>query len=520
MGIKNTKEIKVVSNPRKDFGDMEELKASIEEHGILEPLLITKGKKLIAGERRLKAAKELGLKQVPVTIINSDMVEEIKLVENLQRKNLNPIEEGEAFKKYLKVRQEHANAKKYDRAKAVEQLAQKLGKKPDYIERRLMLTMATPKVQEALIKRKIQLGHAAVLARVDNKKQNSALKHIIDYDTSVNDVTDSLDDDIMKDLDRANFDKTGCKNCPYNGSEQTLLIDSGDVVKGNCLRPQCYLRKVSEWVQKETEVLKKQGIVVLTDEKIKEIKGAFEVNTYHEDKYKKAVNNLTKKPDMYVVVFHKPEYGDTIEKQIWQIKEESQRGQTKEQFSKAEEKRLNLSRKEKLQLKVRDFKRTFLINTSAELLKEGSKKAKVVILYSMIKGANYNNIFSRKRMEEILKDIKLKVPEWGGVDIKMDLLFALTESEIEVKIHQIAMNDLNEIYNVNVGIIAREAGVNLNKHFVITEEFLKLHTKDQLIGLAKELKIDVKGLVKNTDLTNKIVKGWKKGQIPKILGVL
>ena len=136
----------------------------------------------------------------------------------------------------------------------------------------------------------------------------------------------------------------------------------------------------------------------------------------------------------------------------------------------------------------------------------------------MIKGASYGNFFSRKRMKDILEDVKIKVPEYESINIKIDVLFALTESEIEVKIHQIAMNNLNDIYSDNVETIAKESGVNLTKHFVITEDFLKLHTKDQLINLAKELKIDVKGLVKNTDLTNKIVKDWKKGQIPKILG--
>lgn len=121
-----TNKIVPKSNPRKDFGDMNELVASIKEHGILEPILVTKENELISGERRLRAAAILNIEKVPIKILETDSVtnEEIKIVENLQRKDLNPVEEGEAFQKYIK-----------ETKKSEEHLAKRLGKSVDYITR-------------------------------------------------------------------------------------------------------------------------------------------------------------------------------------------------------------------------------------------------------------------------------------------------------------------------------------------------------------------------------------------------
>ncbi|MDP2945351.1 MAG: ParB/RepB/Spo0J family partition protein, partial [Atribacterota bacterium] len=92
--------------PRKNFDKekMEELKGSIEKHGIIQPIVVRKmanGYEIVAGERRLKAAKEIGLKKIPVIIksINNEKSLEIALVENIQREDLNPIEQANAFKR-------------------------------------------------------------------------------------------------------------------------------------------------------------------------------------------------------------------------------------------------------------------------------------------------------------------------------------------------------------------------------------------------------------------------------------
>lgn len=94
--------------PRKEFepAAIEELAQSIKEHGIIQPLIVRKsikGFELVAGERRLRAAKLSGLKQVPVVVkaYTDQQLMEIALIENLQRENLNPLEEAEAYEKLI-----------------------------------------------------------------------------------------------------------------------------------------------------------------------------------------------------------------------------------------------------------------------------------------------------------------------------------------------------------------------------------------------------------------------------------
>jgi ParB family chromosome partitioning protein len=94
--------------PRKEFEQsaIDELALSIKEHGIIQPLIVRKsikGFELVAGERRLRAAKATGLKQVPVVVkaYTDQQLMEIALIENLQRENLNPLEEAEAYEKLI-----------------------------------------------------------------------------------------------------------------------------------------------------------------------------------------------------------------------------------------------------------------------------------------------------------------------------------------------------------------------------------------------------------------------------------
>ena len=128
------KNIVVKSNPRTDFGDIDELAASVKAKGVMEPLLVKKlddGKvELIAGERRLKAAKAAGLKKVKYTYFEGDdtEIEEAKLEENMHRKDLNPVEEAKAFQKYIDTTK-----------RSIDTLAQKISKPKLYVERRLEL---------------------------------------------------------------------------------------------------------------------------------------------------------------------------------------------------------------------------------------------------------------------------------------------------------------------------------------------------------------------------------------------
>lgn len=161
--------------PRLAFDEegLKELSESIKQHGIIQPLVLRRlGNKyeIIAGERRFKAATMAGLKQVPAIIsdIDDNKSAEIALVENIQRRNLTPIEEAKSYKNLL------------DRGYMTqEQLAEKMGVSQSSIANKLRLLNLAPEVQDALLQEKISERHARSLLVLPIEEQAEWLKKII-----------------------------------------------------------------------------------------------------------------------------------------------------------------------------------------------------------------------------------------------------------------------------------------------------------------------------------------------------
>lgn len=153
------------SQPRKNFNEdsLQELADSITQHGMIEPLIVQKGKndfyQIIAGERRWRASKIAGLKEVPVIVkeYSSQEVVEIALIENLQREDLNPIEEAEAYHSLI----EEYNLKQ-------DEVAEKVSKSRVAITNALRLLKLDARVREMLIEDKIKSGHARALLSIDD----------------------------------------------------------------------------------------------------------------------------------------------------------------------------------------------------------------------------------------------------------------------------------------------------------------------------------------------------------------
>ncbi len=171
--------------PRKDFNEeqLEELAQSIRHYGILQPLLVQKKDdfyEIIAGERRWRAAKLAGLKEVPVVIreYNKQQAMEISLIENVQRENLNPIEEAFAYQRLM----EEFHLKQ-------EEIAERVSKNRSTITNSMRLLNLTPEVQKMLIEGLISSGHArALLAVGDAEQQVELAKKIVDGRLSVREV--------------------------------------------------------------------------------------------------------------------------------------------------------------------------------------------------------------------------------------------------------------------------------------------------------------------------------------------
>ena len=186
--ITNVKISELRSNPyqpRQVFKKeaLQELADSIKEHGVFQPIIIKKsikGYEIIAGERRVKASQMAGLEEIPAIIrdFTDEEMMEIALLENLQRENLNPIEESRAYKKLI----ETLNITQ-------EELAKKLGKSRSYITNMIGLQTLPNSIQDLISDNKMSMGHARVLSKLENENQQKELaEKIINDGMSVRDL--------------------------------------------------------------------------------------------------------------------------------------------------------------------------------------------------------------------------------------------------------------------------------------------------------------------------------------------
>ena len=173
------------TQPRKNFDEdaLQELSDSIKQFGIIQPLVVQDRKdhyEIIAGERRWRAAKKAGLKEVPVIIKNytDQEIVEISIIENIQREDLNPIEEALAYKRLL----EEFNLKQ-------DQVAERVSKSRTAVTNSMRLLKLCDKVQQMIIDEMITTGHArAILSIEDPEEQYNLAQRIFDEKLSVREV--------------------------------------------------------------------------------------------------------------------------------------------------------------------------------------------------------------------------------------------------------------------------------------------------------------------------------------------
>ena len=171
--------------PRKHFEEdaLLELADSIKQFGVLQPLIVQKRKdyyEIIAGERRWRAAKLAGIKEVPVIVKNytDQEILEISLIENIQRENLNPIEEAMAYKKLLN----EFNLKQ-------DEVAERVSKSRTAVTNSMRLLKLSEKVQQMIIDDMISTGHARALLAIDDEEQQYLLAtKIFDEKLSVREI--------------------------------------------------------------------------------------------------------------------------------------------------------------------------------------------------------------------------------------------------------------------------------------------------------------------------------------------
>ena len=243
--------------PRKNFDEdsLLELAESIKQFGLLQPILVQDRKtyfEIVAGERRWRAAKIAGLKEVPVIVRNltEQEIVEISLIENIQRENLNPIEEAMAYKRLLT---------EFDLKQ--DEVAERVSKSRTAVTNSMRLLKLCDEVQQMIIDDMITTGHARALISIEDKEQQYAIaQKIFDEKLSVRDV-----EKLVKDMNKPVKEKKEVKK------DKSLEIIYRDIEE-----------KIKQSLSTKVEIIAKgDGI------------GKIEIEFYNHDDLEKITDKLT-----------------------------------------------------------------------------------------------------------------------------------------------------------------------------------------------------------------------------------
>ncbi len=268
------------TNPRRRFDEhsLNELAASFKSQGVLQPLLVRvigdDKYEVIAGARRLRAAKLAQLADVPVRVValsDSDCVV-AQLIENIQREGVHPMEEALAFDALLRL-----GSPRYD----IAAVAQKAGKSPAFVAQRQRLVELIPSIAEAFLADQIGVGHALEIAKLPQAQQEKAFDAAFrtvwngGKDTRVllplRDLTAWIEQNILLSLDSVPFDKNdatlvpeagSCAECPKRTGFNTLLFGELGSQHDQCSDAPCYNNKLSKFV--ERQIVAKPKLVQIT----------------------------------------------------------------------------------------------------------------------------------------------------------------------------------------------------------------------------------------------------------------
>src|SRR5579883_718234 len=231
-----------------------ELVASIKEKGILVPVLARPHKnkfEVVAGNRRLRAAKQAGLEEIPAHVSEMTDIEarEAQIVENLQRADVHPLEEGAAYRNLIEQ-------SGYD----VEAVAAKVGKSESYVRNRLVLTNLIKPAQKAFRDDIITASHASMVARLDEKKQKDALQFLnVSHNDQWRNVPSANDlrEWIQQETYRAAMDTPpwqndeemkatlgGCEECKGKGGDLF-----GKAAADACTNPKCFANRMAAYIE-------------------------------------------------------------------------------------------------------------------------------------------------------------------------------------------------------------------------------------------------------------------------------
>lgn len=492
-------------NPRRHFdaAEMEELVSSVRAKGVLQPILVrpfNDGYQVVAGNRRLQAAKEAHGESYAIPVLVREMddaeAEEAALIENVDRADMNPAEEAEACAKILG----RCNG---DRDEA----ARRLGFSRDKFDKRLPLMNCSQKVRDALIERKILLGHAELLAAVPKDTQDKVVERLLSEPVlvSVQEFKAGLESR-AKELSSAIFDKSECVGCQHNSANQRSLFAEA-VKDGQCTHGACFDKKTLDELEARKANLADEYPtvkVVNPGENFTVIKivadgktgvGAEQAQACRGcNKFGAAISNI---PGSIGVVYHNFCFdpGCNTKMVASRIKAEQEAAAVKETPAKGKpEAKATAESKPKVtkvatevqdSQRVKDYRgKIWRQAFRKELL--ASETNSLTVLLAVCLSGNARNINSGKLNQAFQKltgngqdhfnmDVTAKQVAEASDDVRKTMLFALAPS---------VESDLEERYVVQ---LLRFLGTDLSAYWQLNEEYLGLLTKSEIDAVANEI---------------------------------
>jgi ParB-like chromosome segregation protein Spo0J len=524
--------IVVKDNIRQDYGQIEDLGHSILENGLRKPIELNQGDdELVDGFRRVRAVNWLneqakagqlsypkflekghGLEIKDNQIVAVQFTRSIgqdktlsQIIYGISSKSLTPVEQAQSFQAYMKAHKLKP-----------QEMAVQLGKSVKFIHRRLRLLQLSPEAQDALNAGKIEVGHAELLGQLTPAQQKTAVKEIQTYDLTVQNFSDQL-----RWMEKLDFGELEFRPEHRSGSETQKVLDIGYELDplhsnggGSMRNSPAFKAEVAKYVESQRELLRKKGILVFSsEEKVrKKYPKASKVNYWNNPLYARAIKALPTGKD-YAVVVDINYSGLNKEIYVLEPKQEKEKAKNEkpltEKQKKEAEKLLATQRLEKLNNRVNEHMTTFLRNLEPALLKNGSKELKTLVVYALIRENHYC------MTEEHEKWLKSQGIDRRYYNLSFDKLYALDESVLDEAIFRISQSWIPELYGRELTEFAGLVQVDLERDFVITKEFLELHTKDQLQGLIAELKLPKTDKVKKSELVTYILAQDTKGKVPK-----
>ena len=507
---------------------------SIKDKGILQPLLLSKkGDKyeIVAGHRRFNSAVHAGLKEVPALITTVDKADRIEyqLTENLQRIDLNPIDEALAYQ---------ALGEEFK----PEDIVIVSGKSLYRIKKVLSLLNLSKEMQDMVKKKEISESHAFIISKLKSPKaQKSLVSRIKRFKYTPEKAESELRDYSLR-LENALFDKKECKGCAFNGTEMKDLFDKDDV-KGRCLNVDCYNKKVANLQKELKEKLikrfahkKDHQVIIIKQEpqygskEYKALADLIDFGGYQAQEFSKQIFKdectATCPTFMHVIDPHGKassfcansacfqrnlKRSKAVAAKAMAIKSSGKKGK----LSEVSEEDMAVQRKAEYELKRKEsrvdtFKREFYLNNL------GKKVTELQILKLLVDQLFSSEHGSKMTISELLKHKKITENYmvrdcWNEID-------KLTPVRLRQIMKLIIVSRLPNYSTKDLQSFGEEAKVNIAKEFVISKEYLEKFSKQGLVKLAKELKLKTDlnfGKGKKDAMIEIVMKLGVKGKVPK-----